>query len=373
MNKRVRKKGIIMQLVGTLSPLDLLLTSSLLPQAEPGESADTHPSDMLLRLVGGFWISCALYVAAKLRIADALKEEPRRSKDLAVLTDTHAPSLYRLLRALASTGIFAEDRQGYFTLTPPANYLRSDLPESFRSFVLQELKEAQHRSWEEMLYSVKTGRPARRVEWAEMSWRGMASSYGPDEVPGEPLDGVAARLRAAICRGYDFSRVRALVDLSGGDGTFLAFLLQSYAPLQGVVFTQPYALESAQARLKAEGVTERCKIIVGDFSETVPNGHELYLLREVLRNHDDARAMTILKNCRRAMPPQGKLLLIEAIVPEGNTPSFAKLQDLNLLLSSEGRERTEKEFNGLLRKAGLRLNRILPTTTEACILEVVRG
>jgi hypothetical protein len=192
--------------------------------------------------------------------------------------------------------------------------------------------------------------------------------HGGEEV----MSGAAARLRAAILRGYNFSRVKTLVDINGGDGMFLAFLLQAYKPLHGIVFDSPWAAETARVRLAAEGVSERCAVMSGDMLETVPTGYDMYVLREVVRRYKDAHVERILRNCCRAMSPYGKLLIIEAMASEGNKPSFAKVRDLKLMISSEGRERTEAEFRALLTKAGLRIKRLIPTSAEACIIEAER-
>jgi len=351
--------------IGSVSALESLLTP--LPALEEEKAPELYgePSACLSRLVGGFWISGALYVVTKLGVADCLDKEPLRSEDLALLTNTHAPSLYRILRALASAGVFQEDENGYFTLTAVGQLLRADILESRRSFVLSELGGASAQAWEDVLYSVKTGRPATLRYTVR---RNREDAHGGEGLVG----GIAARLRAAILRGYDFSRVKTIVDIGGGDGMFLAFLLQAYEPLRGVVFDSPRAVEIAQYHIAAEGVAKRCLVIAGDILEAVPDGHDLYMLREVLCTHTDAQAVKILNNCRRAMSPHGKLLIVEAVAPEGNYPSFTKLHDLKLMIASEGRERTEVEFDILLRKAGLRAKRLIPTSAEACIIEAVR-
>jgi hypothetical protein len=187
------------------------------------------------------------------------------------------------------------------------------------------------------------------------------------------LDWASARLRAAILRDYDFSRVKTIVDVGGGNGTFMAFLLQALELPRGIVFDFPRALEAAQYYLAKEGVANRCQALAGNFLETVPSGQDLYILRELLRAYSDEQTVHILKNCRRAMAPHSKLLLVEAVVPSGNASSFVKLQDLKLMIASEGRERTEGEFRALFRRARLRLQRILPLHSETYILEAARG
>jgi hypothetical protein len=359
--------------LGSLSSLEALLTPSPVFREEQELERGEDSLGPLFRLISGFWVSGALHVAAKLRVADYLVEAPLCSESLALMTDTHAPSLYRLLRALASVGVFAEDGSGYFSLTKTGEFLRSDKPDSFHSFVLEELGGAPPQAWKNLLYSVKIGRPAKNTNYAATSRLTVRRSDEKCGVTENGMDGVSARLRAAILRDYDFSQVKTIVDIGGGNGTFLTFFLQAHELLRGIVFDFPRALEAAQFCLTQEGVAKRCKVLAGDFLEAVPSGHDLYILRKILRTYSDEQAVAILKNCHRAMLPQSKLLLVEAVIPSGNASSFAKLQDLKLMISSEGRERTEGEFRALFRQARLRLQRVLPLNSEIRILEAVRG
>jgi hypothetical protein len=359
--------------LGSLSSLEALLTPSPVFQEEQELEGEKDPSDSLVRLLSGFWVSGALHVAAKLRVADYLVETPLCSEALALMTDTHAPSLYRLLRALASIGVFAEDGNGYFSLTKTGKLLRSDKPDSFHSLVIDELSDTPPQAWKDLFYSVKAGKPARSANYAATPRCTVRRSDEKYDATENGVDGASARLRAAILDDYDFSQVKTIVDVGGGNGTFLAFLLQAHEPLRGIVFDFPWALETAQFCLTEEGVTKRCKVLAGDLLEAVPSGHDLYILRKVLRAYSNERAVAILKNCRRAMLPHSKLLLVEAVIRSGNASSFAKLQDLKLMIASEGRERTKDEFQALFRRTRLRLQRVIPLNPEACILEAVRG
>ncbi|MGE0683195.1 MAG: methyltransferase [Candidatus Binatia bacterium] len=359
--------------LGSLSSLGALLTSSPVFQEGREPESGEDPSDLLLRLIRGFWASGALHAAAKLRVADYLVEAPLCSEALACMTGTHAPSLYRLLRALASVGVLAEDESGYFSLTKMGKLLRADKPDSFHSFVMDELGDTPPQAWKDLFYSVKVGRPARSTNCGAASRFTGRRGDEKYDASQNGLDGASARLRAAILRDYDFSQIKAIVDIGGGNGTFLAFLLQAHDLLRGIVFDFPWALETTQFCLTEEGVTKRCKVLPGDFLKTVPSGHDLYILKKILQTYSDEHAVAILKNCHRAMLPQSKLLLVEAVIPSGNASSVAKLQDLKLMITSEGRERTEHEFRTLCRQARLRLQRVFSLNSEASILEVVRG
>jgi hypothetical protein len=335
------------------------------------ESRELAPKTVQ-KLVSGFWVARALFAVVKLGIADLLSEGPRKSEDIAYEIDAHEPSLYRALRALADVGVFSEDANGYFGLTPVSHCLRSDAFGSLRSFVLAELGEPQFRAWEDILYSIKTGKPVRTQP--------VFSDFAQDHESGDTdmpfieygLGSLAAQVQAAVLRAYDFSRVGTICDIGGGDGTFLAFLLQAHESLRGILLDRPRMIEHARRRLSAEGVAKRCRVIAGDFFTSMPGGGDVYTLKWILRDYGDEQARLILENCYRTMSPHTKLLLIEAVVPPGNIPSFHKLQDLGRLVAFEGRERTEAEFRSLLRKAGLRLKQILPACAEASIIEAVR-
>jgi hypothetical protein len=325
--------------------------------------------EKLQYLVCGFWMSHALFVVVQLGIADLLSDGPRRSDELALVTGTHAPSLYRLLRALASIGVFIEKKKS-FALTPVSDKLRSDIPGSLRSFILAELSEEQCFAWENILYSVKTGRPARPHIPLFPSLQAGRHSPQPTSLD-HGISNSAACIRAAVLHAYDFSHTRTLVDI-GGDGMFLAFLLQAYESLRGVLVNYPQGMIEAHRRLMMEGVEKRSRTAAGDFFENpLPKG-DLYLLNRMVCECSDERAAVLLKNCRRAMSSHSKLLLIEAVMPSDNQPSFLKLQDVRCLVSSGGRERTEMEFHLLLQQAGLQLKQVLAVCKEASVLEAMR-
>jgi hypothetical protein len=240
---------------------------------------------------------------------------------------------------------------------------------------LDQLEQLEHPlcAWEDIVLSLKTAQSIPR--------HSASSRYEQDQrrIPVDVsfaeygLGSVAAQVQAAILRSYNFSRVEILCDIGGGDGTFLAFLLQAHESLRGVLFERPSILEQARWRLAVEGVTKRCRTIAGNFFEEIPGGVDLYTLKWVLRDYRDDQAIKILENCRHAMLPNARLLIIEAVAPSSNISSFLKFQDLSRFVSSERRERTEAEFRSLVRKAGLRVRRIIPTCEGVSIVEVGRG
>lgn len=240
---------------------------------------------------------------------------------------------------------------------------------------LDQLDQLEHplRVWEDIVSSIKTEKPVRRQSLSSRYVQDHKRIHTDLAFAEYGLGSLAAQVQAAILDTYDFSRAGTLCDIGGGDGTFLAFLLQAYESLRGMLVERPQMLEHARWRLAVEGVTKRCRAIAGNFFEEIPAGADLYTLKWVLRDYEDEQAVRILENCRQAMLPHAKLLIIEAIMSPSDTSSFPKLQDLGRLVSFERRKRTEAEFRSLLRKSGLRVRRIIPACAEASIIEVVRG
>ena len=338
----------------------------------PSAATALPPPVVMLQMIAGFWLSRALYLAAKLGLADLLKEGPKPSADLAQRTGTHASSLQRMLRALASVGVFTEDAQGRFALTPLAETLRSDVPGSLRAFTISELGEDHYPAWGEVMHSVRTGEIAFDHLFGMNVWQYRAQHPEEGRIFDEAMASFSSVVHAAILQSYDFSPIGTLVDVGGGDGGLMTAILKAYPRLRGMLVDLPHVITGAQHRIAAEGLRERCQVIPGDFFTSVPSGGEAYLLKWVIHDWDQERSLTILKNCHRAMPATGKLLLVEAVIPAGDSPSFHKFMDLNMLVMTGGRERTEAEYRGLLDAAGFSLRNIIPTQSEMSVLEAVR-
>jgi len=319
-----------------------------------------------------YWVSQALYVAAKLKLADRLKDGPRTADELASATGTHAASLYRLLRALASVGVFAEDDGHRFALTPLAECLRSDVPGSQWAMAVMNGEE-HYLSWGELLYSVQTGKPAFEKLFGAGVFDFLSRDPEKARIFDEAMVGVHGRETAAMLDVYDFSGVRVLADVGGGNGSLLMVVLKKYPGLRGILFDLPGVAERARANLAAAGLSGRCEVAGGNFFDTVAGGADAYLLRHIIHDWDDERAIRILKNVHRAMGDGGRLLVVESVIPPGNAPSFGKLLDLTMLVIPGGKERTEKEYRELFTAAGFRLTRIVPTAAEVCVIEGARA
>ena len=344
-----------------------------MPQPETNQPNQAMPPQLaVLQMASGYWVSQSIYVAAKLGIADLLKDSPKSCDELATATGTNAPSLYRVLRALASLGIFAETQPNHFTLTPLAACLQSDLPGSVRAFVIM-LGEEHYRAWGDLLHGVQTGGSPFENVYGMNLFEYLAQNPESAKIFDESMTNASAIESATIAASYDFSSIQTLVDVAGGEGLLIASILKSNPTLKGVLFEQPHVIERAKRFLEAEGVLERCQLAAGNFFESVPEGGDAYILKYIIHDWDDERAIAILKQCHKVMPANGKILVAEQVIPPGNQPFMGKFLDLHMLaVTSGGRERTEAEYRALFEKAGFKLTKIVPTQDEISLIEGIR-
>jgi hypothetical protein len=334
------------------------------PLHEPAAAAQ------VIQMLAGRAVSQAISVAAELGIADALKDGPKGVDELAAATSTHAPSLYRLLRALASVGIFAEIEDRQFSLTPLAACLRGDAPDSIRNFARWFGVPLILRGWDELLHSVKTGESGvKQALGVTDSFAYMSEHPEQEQIFHACMTEVSRKNTPGIVGAYDFGRFRKIVDVGGSHGLLLSAILHRYPSPQGVVFDLPRVVESTRRAIAADGLTERCEAVSGNFFESVPAGADAYVLKQVIHDWDDAPAVAILRNVRQAIHPEGRLLLIEFVIPPANEPSLSKFFDLGMLVTTGGRERTEIEYRNLFAAAGFTLTAIHPTASPQCVIE----
>ncbi len=329
---------------------------------------EQSPSDKLSRMMSGYWHTQAIYVAAKLRLADLLSDGPRSHEDLAKETGTHAASLYRLLRALAGVGVFAEDDSGRFTLTPMAELLRSDVPGSKRASAVM-LGEEHYRAWGELLFGVRTGQNAFENTYGMPFFDFLAQNPEKGRIFDEAMTGIHGRETGPMIDAYDFSNIDTLCDIGGGNGSLISAVLERYPNLQGMLFDLPSVIERARENVDAVGLADRCRLLAGDFFKQVPAGADAYMLRHIIHDWDDERATCILKNIVDVLPSDGRVLVLDSVIPPGNQPFLGKYLDLTMMLVPGGQERTEPEFRQLFSAAGLTLERIIPTATEVSVIE----
>jgi hypothetical protein len=329
--------------------------------------------DALLQMTNAYQTSQAIHVAATLGIADLLSDGPRSTDELAEATGTHAPTLYRLLRALASVGVFAEsiEHDSHFGLTPLAEYLRSDAPASVRAWAVHIGQPYYWTSWAHLLDSIKTGEPAFPELHGTSVWKYRAAHPEENAIFDTAMTSLSAIVAEAVVQSYDFSQFGVLADVGGGVGALLAAILRANPSLRGLLFDQTHVVANAGAWLEAAGVTDRCEVVGGNFFEAVPEGADAYLLKSVIHDWNDAEAVGILRTCRTAIADTGRLLVVEPVLRAGNDPDPAKFMDLNMLVMLGGRERTAEVFCGLLAEAGFQMNDIIATGSSHNIIEGV--
>ncbi|TDH17814.1 methyltransferase [Segetibacter sp. 3557_3] len=327
------------------------------------------PQMQLMQMLFGLTASRAIGVAAELCIADRLKDGPKSTEELAGQAGVHARSLYRVLRACASIGVFTEDNENRFSLTPLAEPLLSDVPGSLRAFAVMFTTDWQYQTWADLPYSVKTGKPAFDEVFGMPMFEYFWTNPKVGKEFNEAMTSNSAFTSEAVLNSYDFSTTTKVVDVGGGHGFLLASLLKKYPHLKGILFEVPVIAEEAKSLMDAYGVGDRCERINGDFAESVPAGGDIYILKHIIHDWNDEQCVTILANCRKAMAPGGKLLVVEMVLPEGNEPSIGKFLDLQMLLFLPGCERTEAEYRTLFEKAGLEVSRVLPTPSPFSIIE----
>jgi hypothetical protein len=332
--------------------------------------ADADPAVVARQLMMGFRGTHLLAVMAELGVADLLGEGPRASADLAADLGAHPDALHRILRALAQLGVLDQEANGRFALTPVGECLRSDRPDSLRPAVRFWGHEMFQRAWGNLLHTVMTGETAfdrvfglpafdyleTHPEAADIYHRGMAQIRGA--------------ATPAIAAAYDFESFGTIVDVGGGNGSLLAAILDAYPGPRGIIADLPHARPAAEEAIHAAGLGERARFEAVDFFAAVPPGGDCYLLRQVIHDWDDGRAEAILRNCRPAVPPHGRLLLIELLLPPESQLGLEEVMvDVTMLVRVGVRERTEAEYRTLLDRAGFRLDRVIPTSARHTILE----
>jgi len=336
-------------------------------------SNELPPPAQMLQTITGYWISQAVGTAARLGVSDQLADGPRKSSEVAEAVGADPLNLFRLMRMLASIGVFTMDQQERFGLTPLGDTLRSDVPGSVRDFAVAETTPGHWLPWGKMYEAIKTGKPMCQptLGMELFDWY----SKNPEE--GEYFNGAMGNLSAAVSaevtRVYDFSRVQKVVDVGGSHGILLAAILKANPHARGILFDLPHVTATARESLNSQGIGERCEVVTGNFFESVPPGADLHVLKQIIHDWSDSECATILRNCHQALKPNGKVLLVEMVVPPDNSPSMAQAMDLNMLVLCTGRERTESEYRNLLAAGGFKLERVIPTHSPFSVIEASRA
>jgi hypothetical protein len=325
----------------------------------------------LLEMAMGAWVSQAIYVAAKLGIADVLSDGPKSCDEIAAVTRTPAPSLSRLLRALRSLGVIGTVQGGKFELRALGRPLRAKRPGSLRALVLT-LGETHYEAWGALLHSVTTGAPAFPSVFGARLFEYLDQDRDAGDTFQEAMSEVSALVSQAVMLAYEFSGIHLLADIGGGCGQFLMTVLDAVPDMRGILLETPAVIAAATKKLASHPCRPRCALLPGNLLEAVPRGASAYLMSGVIHDWDDEHTIRILDNCRRAMAPDGKVLVVEMVLPSGAEPRLAALLDLNMLVMNGGRERTEAEFRQLFDAAGLHVTRLIPTLAPQWVIEGTR-
>ncbi|MBN2489676.1 MAG: methyltransferase domain-containing protein [Planctomycetes bacterium] len=323
----------------------------------------------LAQMIVGFWTSQALHVAAHLRIADLLAAGPRTAEELAGRTASDSRALYRVLRALAGAGVFEEDGEGRFALTPLAAGLRTDDPATLQPFAVMAGTEF-YQAWGELLHTVQTGEQGFRRSFGMPFFSYMTRRPDRHAIYDAAMTAVHGGETEPMLEAYDFAPLGTVMDVGGGNGSLLAAILARYPAARGILFDLPAVADRAREAISGQGLSARCEVVGGDFFTAPLPRADAVVLRHVLHDWEDAEAIAILRQCRATLPPGGRILVVEMVIPAPNEPSFGKWLDLMMLLVG-GRERTSTEYGRLFDAAGLTLSRIVPTRCDVSIVEGV--
>ena len=334
------------------------------------------PQADMRSLIAGYWVSRLIYVAARLNLADLMKDGPRTAEQLAQRAGVHAPALYRMLRTLSSYGVFTEIKGRRFKLTALGSTLRSDAPASMHGFALFLIGSPVWNAWEDLEFAVRTGQLPFDALYGMPFYQYLNEHPENLKIFGEAMTSLSgtenpefARVLREVQQRVGF---KTIVDVAGGFGSLLALVLKQNPKLRGVLFDLPSVIERARQdrHLTAAGVASRCSFAGGDMFESVPRGGDAYVMKYILHNWDDEHCVRLLKNCREAMNPGGRILIADAVVPPAEKPDWGKLLDIQMMVVVPGKERTKEEFAALFARAGLRLTRIIPTN---CPLSLIEG
>jgi hypothetical protein len=336
----------------------------------PAHKQGPQPAEQLMQLGTGYMVSAALYTATQLGIPDLLKGGAKSTQELAASCGAQEDALYRVMRALASIGVFNEVAARTFALTPMSELLRADHEDSVRDMMLWLADEFHFHTYPEMLHSVKTGETVVEKVYGESCFGYLEKNKALGEVFNRAMTMFSKMLGPAALEAYDFSYLngKTLVDIGGGHGSLLTMILKKYPEIRGVIFDLEHVHVGAKTRITEAGLTSRCDTVGGDFFSAVPAA-DAYIMKNIIHDWSDEKALTILKNCAAAGRGKTKVVLIECVLTPGNEPHFGKWLDLEMLLLPGGRERTERDFARLLDAAGFTLTRVVPTKSAACVIE----
>jgi hypothetical protein len=336
----------------------------------PVRAEGPKPIEQLMQFATGFIVSSALYTATKLGVADLLKGGAKSTRDLAASCGAHEDALYRVLRALASIGVFNEVSARTFALTPTSELLLADRNDSARDMVLWIDNKMHFDTYPEMLHAVKTGETVVEKVYGESCFGYLEKNKEVGEVFNRAMTTFSKMMGPAALEAYDFSYLngKTLVDIGGGHGYLLTLILKKYPEIHGTIFDLEHVHTGAHERINEAGLAGLCGTVGGDFFAAVPAANA-YIMKHIIHDWNDEKALAILKNCHAAGRGKTRVILVESVLTPGNEPHFGKWLDLEMLLLPGGKERTEEDFARLFDKAGFVLKRMVATKSPTCVLE----
>jgi O-methyltransferase/methyltransferase family protein len=339
-------------------------------QGATGTPNQPQPVQVLMQMGIGFVASAALYTVVKLGVADLLKDGPKSTEEIAKKTGAKEDGIYRVLRALAGAGVFEETAPRTFALTPTAELLQADRADSAKPMIEWICCKMHFDTYSEMLHSVKTGETVTEKVYGMACFPYFEKNPDVSAVFNAAMTNLSQMIVPAVLDAYDFSWLngKTLVDIGGGHGFAITSILKKYPEIHGGVADLEHVVAGATERIQSAGLAARCKTHAVDFFAAVPTA-DAYVMKHIIHDWNDEKAITILKNCARAGRGKTRVILIESVIQPGNEPAFAKWLDLEMMLLPGGKERTEAEFAALFEKAGMRINRIVATKSPASVIE----
>ena len=337
------------------------------PTAAPVVRPTPEAIQQAFQLMTGHFVASAVNIAARLSLSDRLAKGPRSAEDLARETGTDAGALYRLMRALASLGVFEEGADRKFALTPVGAALCEG---PVRRMALWIAGEFNFQVYANAMHSVKTGESAVPFTTGVGGpFEVFARNPELSQIFNDAMTGFSSVVVPAVLEAYDFSGIRTLVDVAGGHGALLTAILQKHPAMKGIVMDLDHVVQGATPAIAAQGLADRATAVAGDFFAEVPAGGDAYIMKHIIHDWYDDKASQILANIRKVLPKDGRVLLVESVIPPGNEPGMGKIIDLEMLVMAGGKERTEQEFRDLFERSGFTLTRIVPTRSPLAVIE----
>jgi hypothetical protein len=332
-----------------------------------------NPAEQVLHIAMGYMASSALYLAIALNVPDQLAGASKDVAELARASGANEDALYRILRLLASLGVFVEKSPRRFALTPSADLLRKDVPGSLRGMAVFLPDPFHFRVYAELMHSVMTGKPAADKALGMPVFEYLAKNPEYSQVFNDAMTALSAPVAGAAIEAYDFSTIGTLVDVAGGHGEVLMSILKACPNVKGVLADVDHVIEGAKPRIAAAGLSSRLQAVPCDFFKSVPAGGDAYIMKHIIHDWDDERASIILSNIATAMgAKRGRVILLEAVIRADAEVDFGKLLDIEMLAMPGGRERSADEFKALFARSGFEMTKVVPTTSPLSVVEAIR-